>query len=462
MLLPTGLALLCVGIAAASPLLNLRDVPASPAPKCILVGIDTTSAPVSQQVIIQYFTNSLGLLVDCNSDQIFGDFTQPATLTPVGSTPIPIEHPLAPEENTCESFALLVAAVLPLDSSVDPKFDLCATVPPCTRYTVKEGDTCESIAAAASPPIAVDDLHRWNTFLSCIAVDPGLCLKTSIVASEPEPEPEPECVYAYTTVAGDTCETVVDNLFITQEKLEEHNSNLVCSTVFTVGTELCLSESPCSTTPYTTIEGSTCAGIAAIHGMTPAQVVAANPTLDCANVPLGFEVCITSPFNADSPPCHRTIQSREGDTCKLIGERYEMPADLVLAVNADLDCAHIPPGTDICVTTAQEGDIGKEYDCTEDGRRRGHSQGRGNRGCDRGGRGHHHNGEHHGHDDEDKDEDEDHPDGHDEPDEPEQPPTCSTIIKSRRGDDCGSLERLFGLEFGVIKELNTFLDCDDM
>ncbi|KAI0295008.1 hypothetical protein BC826DRAFT_301206 [Russula brevipes] len=159
------------------------------------------------------------------------------------------------------------------------------TCPGATRV-VQSGDTCQSIADAAS--MAVTTLQAINPDIDCTHLSNGqvLCL-----TGTPKP-PTCQCTTTRVVQSGDTCQTIADAASMAVSTLQAINPGLDCTNLFN-GEVLCIActtKCRCSSS-HVVRAGDTCDSIANAASTAVSTLKANNPGLDCANLFIGENLC---------------------------------------------------------------------------------------------------------------------------------------------------------------------------
>ncbi|MCJ1399326.1 hypothetical protein MMC11_002528 [Xylographa trunciseda] len=228
----------------------------------------------------------------------------------------------------------------------------------CTKtYTVVSGDTCYIIytkyALTAAQFMALNPSLNAACALSvgqvvCIAgpTSPTSTSHTSV----PTATPTSSCTKNYTVVSGDTCSLIATKFAITAAQLHAWNPTLDAACDLSIGQVLCVA-SPTSTAPtcpktYTVVSGDTCYSIYTKLGITDAQLVAWNPTLDAAcDLSVGQVLCVAAPIS-----CTKTYTVVSGDSCYSIYTKLGITDAQLVAWNPGLDAAcDLSVGQVLCV-----------------------------------------------------------------------------------------------------------------
>jgi len=226
-----------------------------------------------------------------------------------------------------------------------PSTTTSSTVPTATptcvqTYTVVPGDYCYKIATQFG--ITLDQLRSYNPSLDAacdlfvgdvLCVQQGTTTTTSSSSSSTVvstttttssvPTTTPTCVQTYTVVPGDYCYKIATQFSITVDQLQSYNPSLDAACDLSVGDVLCVqqgtttsststststtstdttistttSSSPtgtpsCSQT-YTVVPGDYCYKIATQYGITVAQLMQYNPSVDSnCDIYVGEVLCV--------------------------------------------------------------------------------------------------------------------------------------------------------------------------
>ncbi|PVF94640.1 hypothetical protein CPB86DRAFT_634144 [Serendipita vermifera] len=108
----------------------------------------------------------------------------------------------------------------------------------------------------------------------------------------------PICGARYISVQGDTCKTIANQYSIAPSFIMDANNFVNCDDIW-VGTPICIPafypgkfDPPCRET-YTSVQGDTCNTIAnKLGGVNAGEITIANPWLNCNDVWTGTPICI--------------------------------------------------------------------------------------------------------------------------------------------------------------------------
>jgi LysM repeat protein len=270
----------------------------------------------------------------------------------------------------------------------------------CTpSYTVASGDTCYSIWTQFGLTQAQFTANNPSQDASCdIDVGQVVC-----VASGTAPSGKPTastCTDIYTVQSGDSCYSIWTQFGLTEAQLTASNPSIDANCDVFVGQVLCvsggsvssMSAAPSSTpavgkrqstnstsgvappciNSYTVQSNDTCDAIWTQFGMTQAQFLVANPTLDSnCDISVGQILCVSGPASSTLsglPPaptssslssstssntsaCAQTYTVQSGDGCYLISQKYNITQAQLVAYNPSLDIAcNITAGQVLCVS----------------------------------------------------------------------------------------------------------------
>ncbi|MCL6590584.1 MAG: LysM domain-containing protein [Firmicutes bacterium] len=112
-------------------------------------------------------------------------------------------------------------------------------------------------------------------------------------------------------------------------------------------TEDVFSSIPClpGTFAYRIMGGDTCWSIAQRYGISVSELTAANPGIDCYNLPVGGILCIPVRCRPGTFP----YMIQRGDTCWSIAQRYGISVSELTAANPGIDCNNLPVGGTLCI-----------------------------------------------------------------------------------------------------------------
>ncbi|KAF8142418.1 hypothetical protein K438DRAFT_1474176, partial [Mycena galopus ATCC 62051] len=104
----------------------------------------------------------------------------------------------------------------------------------------------------------------------------------------------------------------------------------------------------CSPT-YTVQSGDTCSTIAAASGLTVAQLLSYNPTINsgCTNLGIAQVLCL----GPGGGTCTQTYTVQSGDTCSAIAANVGLTVSQLLALNPSINsgCTNLAIGQVLCV-----------------------------------------------------------------------------------------------------------------
>ncbi|KAJ6577984.1 hypothetical protein B0H19DRAFT_886426, partial [Mycena capillaripes] len=109
----------------------------------------------------------------------------------------------------------------------------------------------------------------------------------------------------------------------------------------------------CSPT-YTVQSGDTCSAIAGSHGLTVAQLLSYNPSINsgCTNLQIAQVLCLgPGGGGGGGGTCTQTYTVQSGDTCYAIAERLGITVDQLHALNPSINsgCTNLSIGQVLCV-----------------------------------------------------------------------------------------------------------------
>ncbi|KAF5371199.1 hypothetical protein D9758_004098 [Tetrapyrgos nigripes] len=254
-----------------------------------------------------------------------------------------------------------------------------------TTYTSVQGDTCDSIAVKFGTTSA--QILKDNAFLSCndiahltdeisfswawtpITITCSSAAATTIATTATTATTTSSSAQAtgicspttYTSVQGDTCNSIAVKFGTTSAQILKDNAFLSCNdiahltdeisfswawtpititcssaaatTIATTATTATTTSSSaqatgiCSPTTYTSVQGDTCNSIAVKFGTTSAQVLADN---NWAWTPIKI-TC--SSASSTKPACSSNYISKAGDDCASIGAQFGVSAAAILGAN---------------------------------------------------------------------------------------------------------------------------------
>ncbi|KAH7415910.1 hypothetical protein KP509_14G065600 [Ceratopteris richardii] len=116
--------------------------------------------------------------------------------------------------------------------------------------------------------------------------------------SQSPPSPPAGSCTLYTVKSGDTCYDISQENGVSLEDFLSWNPGINCNNL-QIGQEVCIS-APCCCTIYTVKSGDTCYDISQVNGVSLEDFLSWNPGINCNNLQIGQEVCISEP--PESPP----------------------------------------------------------------------------------------------------------------------------------------------------------------
>ncbi|KAI0295011.1 hypothetical protein BC826DRAFT_1175232 [Russula brevipes] len=217
-----------------------------------------------------------------------------------------------------------------------------------TTRVVQAGDTCEAIANAAGIPVSklLANNPAVNSGCTNLFIGQVLCI-SSQTTPPPPPPPPTTCSITRVVQAGDTCETIANAASISVSTLLANNPaiNSGCTNLF-IGQVLCTAgqtittqppppPTTCSTTRVVQA-GDTCEAIANAAGIAVSTLLANNPAVNpgCSNLFIGQVLCIANkPTQPPTCTCSTTRVVQSGDTCSAIANFVGIPLSTLLANN---------------------------------------------------------------------------------------------------------------------------------
>ncbi|TCL57871.1 LysM repeat protein [Hydrogenispora ethanolica] len=230
--------------------------------------------------------------------------------------------------------------------SVNLSPDAC---PGGTAYTIRPGDAFYNLASrfgttvaalqAANPGVNPGNLVIGQTICIPVAVAPGPCPGG----------------FSYTVLAGETLYGIAGRYGIAVQALLAANPG-VHPEGLRVGQRICIPAGPrvepCPGRPYTIQAGDTFIGIARRFGYPLDALLAINPGLDPDRLQVGQTVCLPPAPGGGPFPCYggTIYRVRPGDTLYAIARRYGLTPQQLLAANPDLrDPNALQPGQPVCI-----------------------------------------------------------------------------------------------------------------
>jgi LysM repeat protein len=235
-----------------------------------------------------------------------------------------------------------------IDSNMQPKYR--AHVPPCpggTLYTIRAGDTLFSLARRFNT--TVDAIMMANPGLDPMNLQVGriICIPT---ASQPGQCPGG---FLYQIVAGDTYFSLARRFNTTVEALIAANPGVDPNRLM-IGQVICIPVTPAPPCPGGTYQirpGDTFFSIAIRFNTTVEALMAANPGVDPNRLMIGQVICLPPGVPGPIPCPGGTIyRVQPGDSLYLIGLRFDIPLDRLIAANPQIqDPSRLTIGQPICI-----------------------------------------------------------------------------------------------------------------
>ncbi|KAH7415912.1 hypothetical protein KP509_14G065800 [Ceratopteris richardii] len=231
----------------------------------------------------------------------------------------------------------------------------------CTIYTLKSGDTCYDISQENG--VSLKDFLSWNSGINFNNLQIGQEVCISAPSQSPPSPPTGSCtIYTvksrdtckwsltgrctiYTVKTGDTCYDISQANGVSLEDFLSWNPRINCNNLQT-GQEVCISQpresppSPPSGPPpigscivYSVKTGDSCYDISQASGISLEEFLRWNPGIDCDNLQVGQEVCISEP--PESPPPSANYNGN--DFSEYIGALFNGVRFTDLPINRDVD-----------------------------------------------------------------------------------------------------------------------------
>jgi LysM repeat protein len=258
------------------------------------------------------------------------------------------------------------------------------------EYTIVQGDTCSIIAQNNSITLAY--FMSINDGINCKLLQIGSEVCVAVRTNEPTtsapttniPESTSNtstakvttttpgstqkatvpastaCKTFHVVVEGDTCSGIASAAGITLTILQLNNPTLDCARL-QVGSNVCIdktqlvvattaSPAACGNT-YTTVTGDTCFSVASNFGLTLSQLQSMNPQVDCNALQVGVSFCLGKSTTAPVVPnCQKTYIIQAGDTCSQLAVRFNLTDLQFTSLNPNLICTNLQVGKEICVS----------------------------------------------------------------------------------------------------------------
>ena len=234
------------------------------------------------------------------------------------------------------------------DFNRQPKYNISQpSCPGGTLYTIRAGDTLFSLA------------RRFNTTVDAILMaNPGLdplSLQVGRIICIPVAPQPGQCPggFRYQIVAGDTYFSLARRFNTTVEALIAANPGVDPNRLM-IGQVICIPVAPTPPCPGGTYQiraGDTFFSIARRFNTTVEALIAANPGVDPDRLMIGQVICLPPGTPGPIPCPGGTIyRVQPGDSLYLIGQRFGIPLDRLIAANPQLtDPSRLTIGQPICI-----------------------------------------------------------------------------------------------------------------
>lgn len=167
------------------------------------------------------------------------------------------------------------------------------------------------------------------------------------------PEPTtmcPEGTMPYMVEEGDTLYNIARMNGTTVEGLLAANPGLTEMSMLYIGQMICVPMArPCSGQTYTVQMGDTLYGIARKFGITPAELMAANPGLNGNGLMAGIIICVPAPTMMPCPTGSMAYTVMSGDTLTSIAERFSVSVYSLTVANPGFSSESLMPGMRLCI-----------------------------------------------------------------------------------------------------------------
>jgi hypothetical protein len=106
---------------------------------------------------------------------------------------------------------------------------------------------------------------------------------------------------------------------------------------------------------YEIFEGDSCENIVLAFKTTLDNLIELNPDLDCENLTMGDEICVTHDTNmtanqtAKAGICAQYYTAMNGDTCLLVAQAFKTDVNTLVQLNPGLTCPNLSENQILCV-----------------------------------------------------------------------------------------------------------------
>ena len=100
---------------------------------------------------------------------------------------------------------------------------------------------------------------------------------------------------------------------------------------------------------YTIVSGDICYNIAQNNGLDVNGLLALNLGLDCSNLQIGNQICVSSGGSSVTATCTKTYTVVAGDICWNIASNNGLTVDQLTSYNPGLNCDNLQIGQNLCV-----------------------------------------------------------------------------------------------------------------
>ena len=217
-------------------------------------------------------------------------------------------------------------------------------------------------------------MPSFSTIVISLLVPAAAVLAGAVIREEPDLLGRDTCKTTYSSQQGDTCDTIDKKYGLVPGTIFAANSFLTCSDVW-VDTPICVPDGPyaCSKT-YTSVQGDTCESIEKQFTLPEGSILAANTFLTCSDIWSNTPICVpngastlptsttTAPGPTSTPAtCKSTYNSAPGDTCDSIEKMFNLVSNSIKSANSFVTCNDIWAGTPLCIP---DGPYKEDFGCT--------------------------------------------------------------------------------------------------
>lgn len=214
-------------------------------------------------------------------------------------------------------------------------------------YTVVSGGICYNIAITYH--LSLDAFLNLNQGIDCNNLQVGQVVNVGNAV------PNAGCTKLYNVQQGDTCYDLENANGLTDAQFQALNPGVNCANL-ALGWQLCLAGSPPSSSPikkcgqtYSVVRGNTCYAIYTKYHLSSSSFYSLNPGIRCTNLQIRQQVCVASFAAVGATACKTSWIVQPGNTCWAIWTTYNLTQQQFLAKNPGTICSRLQVGASVCV-----------------------------------------------------------------------------------------------------------------